>query len=201
MADSTKICEQLIAADINTSCEANSKRGLQSDGTIVNYNDIDFAKTKFSTTNKNIITDLILKTGKKGYNVHQAGQTPFNGTQKAFKAGTNVNTWDKTVKLVVLDEGPEVTRDIIDPLANGKFVAILKNNSKGVEGSAEYEIFGYDQGLFMTEGTNDKWNEDTAGGYDVTLVEASAPTSGRFLFDTDKETTDAKYESLKTATA
>lgn len=201
MADTKTICEQLIASDINTSCYAQSNRGLESDGVIVNYNDIDFAKSKVSASNKNIITDLVLKAGKKGYSIRQLGSTPFNGTKKDFKSGTYVNTWDKTISLVVLDEGADVTRDIIDPLSNGTFVAVLKNKTKGADGSAEYEIFGYDQGLKMTEGSNDKWSEDTIGGYAVTLVESSAPNSGRFLFDTDKETTEAKFESLKTATA
>ena len=45
--------------------------------------------------------------------------------------------WKNTVAIVVLANTPEVCANIIDGLANGKYVIILRNLSKGADGSAE----------------------------------------------------------------
>lgn len=44
--------------------------------------------------------------------------------------------------------------------------------------------------------TNEKYSEDTDGGWAVSLQETRAPKSGVFLFKTDYETTAAAVESL-----
>jgi hypothetical protein len=49
--------------------------------------------------------------------------------------------------------------------------------------------------------TNEKYSEDTDGGWLVTLQENSAPKSALFFFNTDSTTTAAAYEALKSANA
>ena len=113
--------------------------------------------------------------------------------------GTYGNKWTHEVSIVVLANTPDVTEGIIDKLANGKFVVILRNVTKGAEGKGEYQIYGYSQGLTCSAGENDKYSEDTEGGWLMTLQETSAPKSALWLFKTDSETTAAMYEALKTA--
>lgn len=192
------LCESLISQDISFACEDLVSRGLESDGVIINRADIDFTQTVFDETNKNIIKTLVLKTGKKGYAVMQHGNTPFTGTNSQLVVGTYRNSWTHQVAIVVLANTPDVTANIIDGLANGKFVVILRNVTKGEDGKGEYQIFGYAQGLTCSAGENDKYSEDTEGGWLMTLEETSAPKSAMFLYDTNSETTAAKYESLKT---
>ena len=192
------LCESLIAKDIDVACDDLVSKGLESDGIIINRADIDFSKTVFDSDNKNIIKTLVLKTGKKGYAVKQTGNTPFTGTKSELVVGTYRNTWTNTVQIVVLANTPDVCRDIIDGLANGKFVVILRNVTKGSDGKAEFQIFGYTQGLTCSAGENDKYSDDTEGGWLMTLEETSATKSGLFLFNEDSKTTVASYESLKT---
>lgn len=189
-------CDSLIAKAIQANCDNPLVRGMEPDGVIMNRGDIDFSKAVFSAENKNILTTLILKAKKQGYAVVQTGQTPFKGTQTTLTTGTYHNTFQNQVQLVVLDNGPEVSRDIIDGLANGSFVLILRNLTKGANGEAEYQVYGYYQGLHATEMTNEKYSEDTDGGWIVTLQESAAPKSALFFFDTDSATTQAKYQSL-----
>jgi hypothetical protein len=139
----------------------------------------------------------VLKTGKKGYEVNQLGNTPFTGVQSTLEVGTYRNTWTHAIPIVVLSNTPEVAHDIIDGLSNGTFVVILRNKFKGTNGDAEYQVYGYTQGLVASEGTNDKYSEDTDGGWIITLQETGARMSAMFLFDTDATTTAAAYESLK----
>lgn len=194
------ICDSLIAKDIEVACEDMVSKGLESDGVIINRQDIDFTKTVFDDSNKNIIKQLVLKSGKKGYAVVQRGNTPFTGTKSSLTVGTYGNKWTHEVAIVVLANTPEVCGSIIDGLANGKFVCVLRNVTKGEEGKGEFQIYGYAQGLTCSAGENDKYSEDTEGGWLMTLQETSAPKSALFLWDTDSETTTAKYEALKTST-
>ena len=103
------------------------------------------------------------------------------------------------MSIVVLANTPDVTEGIIDTLANGKFVVILRNVTKGAEGKGEYQIYGYSQGLTCSAGENDKYSEDTEGGWLMTLQETSAPKSAMWLFKTDSETTAAMYGALRAA--
>lgn len=189
------LCESLIAKDIDVACDDMVSKGLESDGLIINRADIDFTK---SVIENNVISSIVLKSGKKAYAIKQTGNTPFTGTKSTLVVGTYRNTWTHDVQIVVLANTPDVTADIIDGLANGKFVVILRNVTKGEDGKAEYQVFGYAQGLTCSAGENDKYSEDTEGGWLITLEETSAPKSALFFYDTSSTQTAAKYESLKT---
>lgn len=197
----TTSCDSIIAKAIQANCDNPLVRGMEPDGVIINRGDIDFSKCVISSDNKNIITTLLLKAKKQGYPVVQLGQTPFTGTQTTLTTGTYHNTFQNQVQIVVLDNGPEVARDIIDGLANGSFVMILRNLTKGANGEAEYQVYGYYQGLHATEINNEKYSEDTDGGWLVTMQESAAPKSALFFFDTDSTTTQAKYQSLMSPAA
>lgn len=195
------ICETLIAKDIAIACEDIVSKGLEADGIIINRADIDFTKTVFDDENKSIIKQLVLKSGKKGFKVVQNGNTPFTGTTSSLTVGTYGNKWTHEVKIVVLANTPDVAEGVIDKLANGKFVLILRNVTKGTDGKGEYQVYGYAQGMTCSAGENDKYSEDTEGGWLMTLQETSAPKSAMFLFNTDSSTTAAQYESLLTQSA
>jgi hypothetical protein len=195
------LCDSIIASDINLACEDIVIRGLEPDGLIMNRADVDLAATVFDATKKNVIKTLVMKTGKKAYEVVQMGSTPFTGTQTTLTVGTYKNTFTSNVVLAILSNSPDVAEKIIDGLANGTFVVILKNPNAGTNGDAKYQIYGYAQGLKASEMTNEKWSEETDGGWLVTLQEASHPKSALFFFNTDESTTAAAYESLKTANA
>lgn len=191
-------CESLIAQDIIIPCEDQVTKGLESDGIIINREDIDFTKTKFDESAPNIIKQLVLKKGKKAYAVRQEGNNPYTGTKTELNVGTYRNSWNNTLPIVVLANTPGVCANIIDGLANGKFVAILRNTTKGTDGKGEYQVFGYSQGLKASAGENDKYSDDTEGGWLMTLQETNAPKAAMFFFVTDSKTTAATYESLKT---
>lgn len=196
-----KICESLLSKDIKFDCKDQSTRGLEADGVIINRRDIDFSKTQFDDVNKNIIKQLILKSGKKAYEIVQLGNTPYTGTKSDLVVGTYRNTWTHELPLAVLSNTPDTCENIIDGLANGSFVIILKNKSKGADGKAEYQVYGYTQGLNASAGSNDKYSEELDGGWLITLQEVGAPQAALFFFNTDSETTEQAFNSLKTDAA
>ena len=195
------ICDSIISKGIEIDCENPVVKGMEADGIICNRGDVDFSKSVFASDNKNTLKTLILKTGKKGYSVVQQGTKPFNGTKVTLATGTYRNTFTNEMQIAVLDNGPEVAQNIIDGLANGSFVLILKNSHKGAGGKAEYQVFGYYQGLRATAIENDKYSEDTEGGWLVTLQEESVPKSALFYFNTDSKTTETQFKTLLTESA
>lgn len=191
-------CESLIAQDIIVPCEDQVTKGMEADGVIMNRDDIDFTKTVFDDSNPNIIKQLVLKTGKKAYAIVQQGNTPFTGTKSELNVGTYRNTWNHELPIIILANTPDVIANIVDGLANGKFVAIVRNVSKGADGKGEFQVFGYAQGLKASAGTCEKYSDDTEGGWLMTLQEEQTPKAALFFFNTNTETTTAQFESLKT---
>lgn len=187
------LCDSYISRDITINCDSNQTRGLEEDGIIINRNHVDFAKTVFGDK-KNIIKTLVLKSGYRGYEVRSAGATPYTGTTTSMVKGTYKNTWNSTLPIVILANSPEVVDEIVEGLANGTFVVILRNKTKG---EGEYQVYGYHQGLKAETIENDKYSEETDGGWLATLQETGSPKAAMFLFNTDGETTASMYESLK----
>ena len=192
------ICETLLSKDIAIACDDIIVKGFEKDGIIINRDDIDFDKSTLDNTASNIIKTLVLKTGKKGYAVHQMGNTPFTGAKSDLNIGTYRNTWTHEIPIAILSNTPDVCENIIDGLANGTFVLILRNKFKGEGGKGEYQVYGYHQGLIASAGTEEKYSDDTDGGWLITLQETAAPKSAMFYFNTDSKSTATQYASLLT---
>lgn len=206
-------CDGLITRNIEHDCDNPVVGGIEQEGVIVNRKDLDFSQTEFEPDTagppivkgrKNVVTKIGLKDGAKAYKVVIPTNQPFNGTSTTLEAGTNRNTFTNNVGMVILSNDPDVCQDIIDGLATGEFVCILenkyKNTNKAVKpGDSAFQIYGYYQGLRATTLENEKYSEDTEGGWNVVLTETKAPKSALFYFDTDLETTRAKIESLTVA--
>lgn len=195
------VCKYLLKQDIDFDCNDPISVGVEPNGIIINREDIDFGATQFVEGKPNCISQLQLKKGKHGYAIAQGGKTPFTGTNTAFAEGTYVNTFTHLVSMVVLDNGADVCENIIDGLANGEFIVVLENKYKGLNkdtnaGSAAFQIYGYYNGLKASEITNDKYSEDTNGGWLVNLQEEKTLKSGLFLFNTNYDGSKAAFDAL-----
>lgn len=186
-------CDFAIAQAISAQCDKPQVPGIRNNAWLINYKDIDMSLLE---REGNIITSLALLEGKYAYPVYVPGKTPFTGTQTALTTGTYFNKFTKTASIVVLDSGPDVSQNIIDQLANGEFVFIFENKYKGTEDKNTFEIYGLENGLHATEMNNDKYSEETDGGWAVTLAEEGATKSGLFFFQDDIETTREAIKSM-----
>lgn len=195
------ICDNAIKRDIELNCDDPIVPGLEQEGVIMNRSDIDFSTVAFNTTRKNVIETLAMKSGKKAYKVVVSGGTPFTGTNTALATGTYRNTFTNTVNMVILANDPDVCADIIDGLANGEYVTILENKAKSLQkeenpGDSAFQIYGYYQGLKAAEISNDKYSEETEGGWSVSLQETKVPKSALFYYKTDYDTTKTAIDTL-----
>ena len=191
----------ILKKDIVPSCDDPVVQGLEQEGVIMNRADVDFAATVFNSTKKNVIETLAMKTGKKAYKVVVPGKNPFTGTKTSLVAGTYRSSFTNTVAIVILANDPDVCADVIDGLANCTYVVVLENKYKGLQkegnpGDAAFQVYGYYQGLTATAIDNDKYSEDTEGGWAVTLEEQKTPKSALFLFKTSYEATKTAVNTL-----
>lgn len=195
-------CSKTIEKCIKASCSNPVYSGVEATGWIFNKKEVEAVYAPVDPQNPNagvdkhqVIAFSNMATLKKGYEVQQLGKTPFTGTQTEMVEGTNSNTFTNTLALVVPDNSLEVSKDIIDNLANGSFVVILENSYEGGDNQSKYQVFGLSKGLKATAITNDKYSEDTNGGWAVTLTEENVGVSGVFFLDTDLDTTKTTITS------
>jgi len=195
------LCEDLIKQNIEKNCDDLIVGGIEANGVIVNRRDIDFPNVVFDADRKNVIKVLPLKSGAKAYSIYVPGPTPFNNTTTTMEAGTNRSTFTNDVGFVILDNDPDVCENVIDPLANGEFVIIYENKFKNINktatpGDSAFQIAGYYQGLKAETLENNKYSEDTEGGWNVLLKETKSPKSGLFLYNSDYATTQQQIQTL-----
>lgn len=189
-------CDFKLASDLGASCENPAVAGIKNTGYIMNFDDIDFSALTYDESNPNIVKTLALLTGKKAYKMYVPGSQPYTGTNKAMVKGNYRNKFTKTVSVVILDNGPEVCHNIIDQLANGQFVIVLENKFAGKDAKNSFEIYGLEQGMSAATLSDDKYSEETDGGWAATLEETNAPRSGIFLFGESIAATRAALASL-----
>lgn len=189
-------CDYKLAADLAVDCKIKAVAGIKNNGYIMNYDDIDFENCTFDESNPNVLTSLVLLSGKKAYSMYVPGKTPYTGTKKSLTTGTYRNKFSKDVSVVIFDNGPEVVQNIINQLANGTFVVVLENKFAGRDGKNTFEIYGLESGLTATALDDDKYSEDTDGGWLCTLQETGAPSAGIYLYNTSLTTTRQALASL-----
>lgn len=197
------VCDFLLSQDIIASCTDPITPGLEQVGVIMNREDIDFDAVTFDTSRPNVISAMTMLKGKKGYKIKVLGNTPFTGTGTSFVAGNYQNTFTHTVQFVVLDNGPDVCENVINKLANGKFVIVLENSYKGLnrdsnKGDSAFQVYGFNQGLVASAIENDKYSEDSNGGWLVTMQETKVANSGTFIYAGSYASSKAVFDSLTT---
>lgn len=199
-------CRELLAMGLEPDCLANPK-GYLAEGIIINWDDVEWPLNS-SNFGNGAIASLPLKSGKKGYLLKQLGIQPFNGTTVTLNAPTNnmPGTATSAVSFRVPQNSPAITSGFIDKMMNGRFIVILRQpivSERYINGNVPdasesgFPIFGLFQGLRLSEGSLDRYSDDTGGGWTLTLTESESPMSGVFL-GPDYDTGQAVWDSLLT---
>lgn len=188
------LCEKTLKACITADCNNPIFSGI--DGEAYIFNKKEIASFSFETDedqlgengNPNIITAINMEThtvgnsqvAYTGFRVQQFGKTPYTGTMSTLVEGNVMNKFNSEVHIVVPDNSPTAAK-LIDDLKDGKFVVVLKNEYDGSDKRGSYQVYGAKKGLVATAVENDKYSEDTDGGWAVTLTEEGSPVSALFL--------------------
>lgn len=189
-------CFSTLGASIMNDCNENKGKGFEGKAWIVDRSSIDWDSV---IRTGNVLSDIPLLTGKKGYEVHYPGKTPFTGATDTISELAFGTVVDRSVPILLAADSP-LNNKSVDELRASSYVLILEKKAKGIPGpdygKQAFKVFGFEQGLYVTEGTQDYYSDDSNGGWLLTLTEAQAPTSGLFLFKTDYTTTKTALDTL-----
>ena len=198
------LCEKLINACIAADCDNPVFEGAEPKAWIFNKSDI--ASITYDATDTNIITAITMKVVEEGqgtdpdvlavgYTISQLGKTPFSGSSVEMAEGNYGNTFTETVQFVVPDNSP-VANALLDNMAGGKFLVVMENQYDGSDHKGKFQVYGSKKALSATAMTRELYNDDTNGGWLITLTAEKQPTSGVFVYTTDEATTRTYLDSL-----
>ena len=185
-------CAENLGANILNDCNDDYGKGVEKIVYIIKKEDID---RKASRIAGNVISTLVLRTGKKAYTASAPSNTPFSGLTYEDQNATIGMSFNKTIPIVMLADSPTNALNV-SALKQNKYVIIYENNNKGANGEQAFAVIGWEQGAVGQNATLDKYSDDTLGGWTVDMIEEGAKTPQIFFFSTDYETTKAALDSL-----
>lgn len=192
------LCDNFLAGDVQgVNCSNPIYGKYKKTAYIINKDDID--SVTYDGTNGFMITAITMKSGKSAYQAIVPNSNPYPTTTTLVK-GAASNKFNKTVGLSLNDNTPDFIDSIVNPITSGgRYVVILTHER---ESEGQFEIFGLEKGLEVADGgTREEYNEDTDGGWDITLEEMGAPSPALFIWNTDKATTETALVALLTPAA
>lgn len=185
-----------ITEDLTINCDAPLAAGTRDRGIIFNFDDWNNLTIGRNVTNPQIIENIALTSGITGFLVQ--GVNGSNAPKNSMKKSKFLNGFMHTVNFKVFRLGADIKKQL-EGIANGRFVMVVENNYKGSNGEAAYEVYGIDSGMVCSLLDRDPANQDTQGGYDVTVETSAVTTEGHLpatFFITDYATTKAIFEAL-----
>lgn len=185
-------CAENLGANILNDCNDDYGKGVEKIVYIIKKEDIDRKASKIAG---NVISTLVLRTGKKAYTASAPSNTPFSGLTYEDQNATIGMSFNKTIPIVMLADSPTNALNV-SALKQNKYVIIYENNNKGANGEQAFAVIGWEQGAVGQNATLDKYSNDTHGGWTVDMIEEGAKTPQIFFFSTDYETTKAALDSL-----
>lgn len=185
-------CAENLGANILNDCNDDYGKGVEKIVYIIKKEDID---RKASKITGNVISTLVLRTGKKAYTASAPSNTPFSGLTYEDQNATIGMSFNKTIPIVMLADSPTNALNV-SALKQNKYVIIYENNNKGANGEQAFAVIGWEQGAVGQNATLDKYSDDTQGGWAVDMIEEGAKSPQIFFFSTDYETTKAALDSL-----
>lgn len=185
------LCEKLIGACIAADCDNAPFTGMGSVAYIANKSEI--ASVTYDQSNPNLVTAITMKEISSGvdavlYKIQQLGKTPFTGTQTSLVEGNTSNKFTETFAFVCPDNSPTAA-NLLDNIANGKFVVIAQNEYTGSDNAGGWQIYGLKKGLTCSAMERDPYSDDNDGQWAVTLTSENTPNSAIFIQHMSSDTT------------
>lgn len=141
-------CGSISKNIIGAICAGNTIPGVAKRIILINFEDFQNATVTRSPQTPNVITELTLAKEAKGYSITTLDKA--NVSTVSLKQGTYSNQFQHKLNTNIFVKSQAVKDQICDML-NGKYVAVVENNSMGAAGETKYELLGADSGLIIME--------------------------------------------------
>lgn len=147
-------------------------------------------------SNPRIVTAVALATGAKVAKIDNEGATPFTGSTTTGTEENGRPQFVKTAQIMMPERGAAFAKDVAEPLVkNGRGgILILEKDDRVGDGS--FEMIGTQQAAKVVDPSTVVRNEYENGGAWTATLQATEDYMEVSFFDTDYETTLAKFEAL-----
>lgn len=187
-------CVGNIAGNIGLNCDSPISGGYTGRGVYIPMEAVPVL-TK-DANNPRIVSAVAVATGAKVVKIDNEGATPFTGSTTT---GTNDNgrpQFVKTAQIMMPERGAEFAKDVAEPLVkNGRGgILILEKTDRVGDGS--FEMIGTQQAAKVVDPSTVTRNEYENGGAWTATLQTTEDYMEVSFFDTNYETTLAKFEAL-----
>ena len=187
-------CVGNIAGNIGLNCDSPISGGYTGRGVYIPMESTP-TLTK-DANNPRIVTAVALASGAKVAKIDNEGATPFTGSTTT---GTNENgrpQFVKTAQIMMPERGAEFAQDVAEPLIKNGRGGILILEKIDRVGDGSFEMIGTQSPAKVTDPSTVTRNEYENGGACTATLQATEDYMEVSFFDTDYETTLAKFEAL-----
>lgn len=188
-------CAGNLAANIAKDCAHPMVGGYTGRGLLIPLtNDLTFA---VDGTNPRIITGITMGVSDKLAVIDNVWPSAMDGSNTQSNADGGRLKYTKTFAFRIPLRGADVSKDIVEPLADSPlgYLAVLEKKDRVGDGS--YEIVGYGQGLTVKPDGIAR-NENENDGDIVVTMSCEEQFFEVTFFDTDYATTKTAFETLMT---
>lgn len=186
-------CDPKVTTDLLFICADKPIKGLAgSKGVLINIADIDRSG---STEVKSIISDLVLLSGKTGYQVEWYKDLASGNS--AFAPSTEDIDGFLHNFLSRLSNSSAENADRANELKNGRFVMVVETKYKGVDNAEAFKVYGWKNGMKLAEMVNSTAENSGASLYTLSTEEGDVEDYPYMIFlEVDYATSKATYDAL-----
>lgn len=153
-----------LKKNLTVNCDVPLAKGIDEQIFTGRIRDLD--TSAYDSTNPKIITNIVMKSGKKLK--RWIGQNFSNQATVGFAAGEYGNTLPHGLRYILFSNDAADERELDDVAQVNDMFAIVKKNGNG----AGYKVYGWQTGLRMTSLNSDSNDDTLKGAY---VMEFSAP--------------------------
>lgn len=188
-------CDGLLTSDILFDCDNAPKGGIEVDVLLVNREDIDIDAVTFDASNKLLMTNFQLKSGKTGYLLQGVKQIQ-SAAAELVKKETSVDAFKHIFNGVILNFSAANKLEIQSMAEGASIVAIIELKWKGASNADAFQVLGYDAGLELnTLAWNTNENDGTVS-IELSSVDGfEEPKMVMTLLETDYATTKTAFDA------
>jgi hypothetical protein len=183
-------CLAGITADVLNTCSEAPIGGLELNAWVFNRADVT---ATISATNKNLVTDIAVASGKKGYKI-QGFKKNVNAGHDIVVSETNIDKYNHyfNFQAWMLDS---VAVNNLDGLSD--LVVVVERLNKMKAGDGAFKVYGLETGLYKSADT--ERSNDIDGNRNIEMTNQAgeeSTVSAHIYFETSYAVTKAALDAL-----
>lgn len=192
-----ELCDSLLSVANVFDCDNPPIGGAEINMIAINRADIDIAVTTFLTSyEKEVMTNLTLKVGKKGY-LFQGHKTSNNPGFELVKKEIGKDKFRHLLDAVIFNNSKDAKKSLNEFASGANIVLVVENVGKGAQNKDAFEVYGYHAGLEIQTATRRvNENEGTTAVTFSSVENKEEPFAPYLLLSTDYATTKSLFDGL-----